>query len=371
MPLRVVHILPAFPFGGAQRLAVDLAVRQSAKGFAPSIIFLSQSTDQGDQAVAAAKSAGIEAHILYGNSIAKVWRLRSVLMQALPNVVHLHMPSPPMLAVLVPQRKFGLVAHLHARPILAVHAATPARRVTALAQRILLAHCDRTIAISQWIAEAWRMSQPRLAPVVVYNGVALPRVLPDLARNDAFTVGMASRLSDRKGVEEFLQAAAEIHLRAPDIRFRIAGDGPLRNVYEQTALELGLGDIMTFDGFVSDMGAFWRSIDLAAFTSPFEPFGLRLIEPVAAGVPVIAYLTGTGADEVIDQCRGVAAVPYGDVSAFADTVLAMRDDAGQRRHMAEDGRADIAKKFETSIMETSVSGVYGQINNGRVSPRWL
>jgi len=189
--------------------------------------------------------------------------------------------------------------------------------------------------------------------------------MPEKPLSDVFTVGMASRLSEKKGIEEFLDAAATIHSRAPEIRFRIAGDGPFRDIYEQRAFELGLKEAVTFEGFTSDMAAFWRKLDLAAFNSPFEPFGLRLTEPVAAGTPVVAYRTGTGSDEVIDRCRGVAAVPYGDASAFADTVLALKADDVARKRMARQGRADIAANFAIEVMEVGVSEVYSHAINGR------
>ena len=109
------------------------------------------------------------------------------------------------------------------------------------------------------------------------------------------------------------------------------------------------------------MGAFWAGADLAAFTPPFEPFGLRLIEPIAYGVPVIAYRTGSGADEVIDACRGVRAVSYADAVALAREALALKNDPVALTTHGEAGRADIAKRFSMAAMTAGVTAVYDAI----------
>ena len=300
----------------------------------------------------------LEASLVTGGPLAQMRGLRAALTKYAPEIVHLHLPSPVTLAVLAPPRHFGLIAHLHTRPVLAVHRPTPARRLTALAQSILHSQCDGLIAISNWVANAWRTSDPRLAPSVVHNGVNLPAQPGTPRPAGPFTVGMGSRLSGRKGVEEFLDLAAAVHAQAPDIIFRIAGDGPRRAHYEACAADLGLTKVVTFEGFVADMTGFWRRLDLAAFTSPFEPFGLRLVEPVAAGTPVVAYRTGTGADEVIDHCRGVTAVPYDEPAALAQRILSLREASAERTRMAIEGRQDIARSFETGVMAAGVAGVY-------------
>jgi glycosyltransferase involved in cell wall biosynthesis len=103
--------------------------------------------------------------------------------------------------------------------------------------------------------------------------------------------------------------------------------------------ERGLERIVSFAGFVSPIGRFWADVDLAAFTSPCESFGLSLIEPVAAGVPAVGYLTGAGSDEVIARCRGIEAVPYGDADALAASPrISLPRPSGGRRWPSRAGR---------------------------------
>jgi glycosyltransferase involved in cell wall biosynthesis len=229
----------------------------------------------------------------------------------------------------------------------------------ALATRWLLGRADRAIAITEWIADAWRRGgAPRGLPIdIVTNGIELPDV--PVARVLGTTIGVACRLSDSKGLEELLALLPALKARLPGLAICIAGDGPRRARYEAQAAETGVP--VSFLGFVSDLEAFWRSVDLSIFSAPFEPFGLRLIEPVAYGVPVAAYRNGTGSDEVIDRCRGIAAVPYGDVVGLADLVADILSNSDRRRRMAVEGREDVAQHFTVAAMARGVDATYARI----------
>lgn len=349
----LLHLVPATPFGGAQRLAVDLAAAQRAGGADARLLLL----NPGRHTAAAAAVAGVPAEDV-GTGLGRIAATRRAVRGA--GLVHLHLP-PPWIAAALP-KGVPVVLHLHVRPALVVRGRTPRRRLDALGERLVLARADRLIAISDWVAAAWHAAHPAAArPVdVVYNGIALPagRARPRSDTGRPFTVAMACRLSDRKGVEEFVALAAALHAAAPDICLRIAGDGPLRAAYEATARAAGLGAALAFEGFVSDIAAFWAEADLAAFTPPFEPFGLRLIEPVAHGVPVLAYANGSGSDEVIERCRGVLAVPYGDIAAWVAAALALRAAPDRLAAMAEAGRADVAAHFSLAAMAAGVAATY-------------
>ncbi len=149
-----------------------------------------------------------------------------------------------------------------------------------------------------------------------------------------------------------------VHRRNPKIRFRIAGEGPARAEYEALALENGLGEALSFLGFVEDMAHFWARAHLAAFTPPFEPFGLRLIEPIAHGVPSIAFLNNSGSDEVVERCRGIEAVPYGETQALAELALAIAEDPDRLFRMAEEGRQDLRRHFSLEAMVDGINAVY-------------
>ena len=361
MDLRtVLHVIPAAPFGGAQRLAVDLAQAQNRAGLEARIWF----TNAGSAARDAALAAGLNvAGPVDGGGA--TWRriraLRSGLRTQGVDVVHLHLPPPWFVAAASRRRNFVLVTHLHVQPPIGVRSRASAGWTRTKLHGVTLSRSDVLISISRWIEDAWRSAYPGITTPsrIVYNGTNIQSAVP--RRKDTSVMGIATRLSPQKGVEEFLDLAARIHALAPHMRFRVAGEGPMRSEYEDRASLLGLRDVLAFSGFEPDIAAFWRDVDIGAFTAPSEPFGLRLIEPVAHGVPVIAYRNGSGSDEVIERCRGIAAVNYGQVEELATIAVALARSREKRESTAAAGIEDLRRSFSIERMEAEIRGIYRQL----------
>ena len=194
--MRVLHLVPGAPFGGAQRLAVDLAAEQRRRGVDARLLLLSN----GARSAATAEAADVPATVA-GTGLARIAATRRAVRAASADILHLHLP-PPWLVPVLPRGR--TVMHLHVRPSLTVHARSARRRLDALGERLTLSRANRAIAISAWVELAWRSAHPGLAvPIdVVHNGVVLPPVSPSAGQSAMrpFTVAIACRLADRKGV---------------------------------------------------------------------------------------------------------------------------------------------------------------------------
>jgi glycosyltransferase involved in cell wall biosynthesis len=109
----------------------------------------------------------------------------------------------------------------------------------------------------------------------------------------------------------------------------ILGKGRLEQDLKELALELGIGDRVLFLGQVPDARNYFRAFNVFALSSDHEPFGMVLLEAMAAGVPLLATACG-GAKEVVE---GVGILfPLGDAERLAQGLqhLAGMDD--QQRH---------------------------------------
>jgi glycosyltransferase involved in cell wall biosynthesis len=148
-------------------------------------------------------------------------------------------------------------------------------------------------------------------------------------------VGCMARLVAGKGVDDLLNAAAEV--RTERIRIRIAGDGPERAALEALARHLELTPRVDFLGWVGDADAFWKSCDVAVVPSHqwIETFGLTAAEAMASGCPVIATRNG-GLSEVVDHDVTGFVVDIGDTPAIAE---ALRTYACDRSLLAAHGAA--------------------------------
>jgi hypothetical protein len=147
-------------------------------------------------------------------------------------------------------------------------------------------------------------------------------VLPrDAARDllglpqNAFVVGNVGRLHPDKDQATLLRGFARALPDLPaDALLVILGKGRLEKSLHALAEELGIAARVRFLGQVPNARRAFSAFDLFALSSDHEPFGMVLLEAMAAGVPVIATDCG-GAPEVVGDAGALFAL--GDADALA------------------------------------------------------
>jgi glycosyltransferase involved in cell wall biosynthesis len=132
---------------------------------------------------------------------------------------------------------------------------------------------------------------------------------------DAWIVGNVGRLHPDKDQATLLRGFACALPRLPaESLLAIMGSGRLEEDLKGLARELGIAKQVLFLGQVPEARNHFRAFDVFALTSDHEPFGMVLLEAMAAGVPLIATACG-GAREVVE---GVGILfPLGDEAALA------------------------------------------------------
>ena len=177
------------------------------------------------------------------------------------------------------------------------------------------------------------------------------------------------RLVERKGVHVLLRALAAVRESA-EVRLTIIGDGPMMASWSQEARELGLGDAVSFRGFVSDedlAGEYARS-DIFVLPAvrdrkgDVEGLGVVLIEALMHGLPVIASDCG-GIPDVVTAESGLL-VPPGDVDALAQAIMRFVADPGLARRMAEAGAMHVDQRFSWGAITNELTQVYTEVLAG-------
>jgi glycosyltransferase involved in cell wall biosynthesis len=184
---------------------------------------------------------------------------------------------------------------------------------------------DGLIACSESVRDhvAQRIGVPTERIDVVLNGVEAQRFAGvDRARAraqfdlppDRPVVAIVGRISEQKGQEEFIRAAAIVRHEFPQALFLVVGsadEATLLGRARSLVSELGLTDAVRFTGHVTDMPALYAAIDLLAAPSRWEGFGLMLVEAMAAGKPIVATAVGA-IPEVVVEDRTALLVPPRD-----------------------------------------------------------
>ena len=211
--------------------------------------------------------------------------------------------------------------------------------------------------------------------VVIYNGLdaaafdaalgkAALRPLAEwsepFSERNPLVIGSAGRLSRQKAQHYLLHMSAELGRRGFPHRLLLAGDGELRGQLLELARKLELdftwqgeagepgGGQVAFTGFLEDMSAFWRSIDLFVLSSIWEGFGYVLAEAMLARKPLLAFACSNMPELVKSGENGLLLPPPG------------RDDSGNPESDAEVG-ARLADKVEELAMSPTRLRFMGEV----------
>lgn len=307
-----------------------------------------------------ANAAGIPAVGLLGedkNAFGTIKDLTGLLRNYNYDIVHTHLSHD--LWWIVPALK---LSSSPAKLFLTKHMASGVKKTDPM-HRFLYGRLQGTFAISNYI----RQSVINTCPVPEKDVHVLPPGIPpeifDPATQDksaarsefgipenAITVGMVGRMTPGKGHEEFMKAARKL-LDESKMKFffLIAGTASHgEDAYEtrirSLASDMGLVDSVVFTGFVQDVPRFLSALDIFAFPSHEESFGLGLTEAMAMKLPAVASRSAGVLDIVVDGETGLLFEPK-NASALAGAIAALAGNPERRAQLGEAGRLRVEELF--------------------------
>ena len=214
-----------------------------------------------------------------------------------------------------------LVVHMHATSFDRSSSDNIDTRVYEI-ERAGMAAADRVIAVSNLtrniIIEKYNIPAERV--VTVHNAVRFVNSemeAPERGVEDKI-VTFLGRITFQKGPDYFVEAAAKVLKRVPNVRFVMAGSGDMMNHVIRRVARLGIADRFHFTGFLKgdDVHKMFQLSDVYIMPSVSEPFGISPLEAMRANVPVIISKQ-SGVAEVLDYA---VKVDYWDVDAMADAI---------------------------------------------------
>jgi glycosyltransferase involved in cell wall biosynthesis len=202
---------------------------------------------------------------------------------------------------------------------------------------------------------------PAGASPVLDAGADAPLQLPE----DVPIVGIVGRLQAWKGQDRLLRAQALLRERGRRMHLVIVGGDSYGLSPEYAASlprlidQLGLQGSVTLTGEVADAMPFVERLDILVNASDPEPFGIVLLEAMAAAVPVVAVDSG-GPPDIVEQGSTGMLARSGDPGDLADALeplLASPDlrrqlgEAGRERFMREYTDEAVRKRFFTALQD--------------------
>jgi glycosyltransferase involved in cell wall biosynthesis len=228
---------------------------------------------------------------------------------------------------------------------------------------------DRVITVSEF-HRRWAIEQ-RLAPperiVAVRNGISASRLVvnqePDAVRRE-LGVGAGDtlllsvgRLAAQKGLGTFLRALPALRERGLPIRVALVGDGPLRSELEGDVAEAGLGDVVTFTGFRTDVGDLVNASNAIVAPSLWEGLSISVLEAMAFGKPIVATDIGSNSELLEDGISGLL-VPPEQPSRLAEAIGALAVNRELAARLGAAAKERFERNFTESAMKEALWEVY-------------
>jgi glycosyltransferase involved in cell wall biosynthesis len=375
--IRLVEFVASFGIGGTERHVVNLGRALDPARFALSFGCLKRWGDFLDEV----ETGGVPVseyciRSLYPHrTLPEQIRFARDLRRARVQIVHAYNVYANIFAV-PPARIAGTPVVVASIRDTGVYLTPLQKRVQRMACRLADCVLVNAEAVRRWLEDQGYRTD-RVA--VIRNGVDLARfaVRPGdgaLRRElglpaDAPLVLVLSRLDRNKGIEEFLEAAAEVASRSPRVRFLVVGDrfvlrdGAIvrderhRDELEKRARELGLSGRVRFTGFRLDVPALLSEAAMSVLPSRSEGLSNAVLESMAAGVPVIATRVG-GIPEAIEDGVSGLLVPPRDPGALARAMEVLLEHRELARRLGRDARRRVEERFSLERMVRETEALY-------------
>lgn len=200
---------------------------------------------------------------------------------------------------------------------------------------------------------------------VIYNGVSSKIFHPAPAREapapeKPLEILSVARIDPNKDLDTLLRAIHLVKTAGTPIHLRVLGSVSVESYNEkmqQLTRELGLSDVVGFEGHTANVSEAYRQADLVVQSSVTEAFPYSVIESMMSGVPMVATDVG-GTSEALGSA-GIL-VPSRNPEALAAAIRDLAANPDRRKALGTQARDRALENFEISKTMTAFLNLYRQ-----------
>lgn len=207
---------------------------------------------------------------------------------------------------------------------------------------------QRIIAISNHESEVLiKRGIPPDRIVVIPNGIDADEfaIISPSGKSKSKILMYAGRIDiDQKGLDLLIEAFARLLKDYPDLELVLTGPdwNGSTGILSQLAMKLGISEKVHFTGFLKRPEYVERLKSAGIFILPsrFEPFGIVLLEAMAAGVPVVAANTGA-VPEILEGGKLGLIFQPGNVDSLTNQLRNILSNESAAKDRAEEARRSL------------------------------
>ena len=132
------------------------------------------------------------------------------------------------------------------------------------------------------------------------------------------------------------------------------------NELRKLADKLKIHDRVHFAGFRTNIPEVLKLFTISAVPSWQEPFGITIIESMAAGIPVVAT-NSAGATEIIDNRNNGLLCEPKDPKSLSEKIIELLDDVPMQKKFVNKGFDTVEKNYTIEKMVGKTRDLYLEI----------
>ena len=213
----------------------------------------------------------------------------------------------------------------------------------------------------KYLVEKGKINEKKI--VVIPNGVKYPTEKRTFSKSsfgfseNSIVIGNVGNLRKVKGQEIFIKICKVISENFPDVKFLIAGEGPLKVYLKHLTEVFGVKDKFVFAGFVKEIERVYSAIDIFVLTSQWEGCPLSVLEAMSFGIPVVSFSVGD-VPYIIQNGKDGFVVKDRNSEELVNKIKQLLEDKNLREIIGINAKEKIKKEFTIDKMVERYSELY-------------
>ncbi|MBI4688136.1 MAG: glycosyltransferase family 4 protein [Nitrospirae bacterium] len=231
------------------------------------------------------------------------------------------------------------------------------------------------VAVSNDVSRFLQGYIPGESVKVVYNGIDINEFdafvpLSTTFRNefhlhDKRLVVLVGRVTDVKGINDYVEAAIKVLSEKNDVAFLVVGREEDKDLSEKIKKRINSANFskgIIFTGERTDIPAILKEADIVVCSSKAEGFPYSILEAMSAAKPVVTTRCGGPEEMVIHKETGFH-VDVGSPEQIAECVIALLDNRQLMESMRQKSRMLAEQRFSAEVYARNFEGIYTDIYN--------